>query len=485
MQRKFITSLAFLIFANLLVKPFWLFGIDRTVQNIVGPEEYGVYFAVFNLAFLFHIILDFGINNFNNRAVSRTPSRLEEYFSRVLQLKILLALLYLFVIFLISNIIDYSIILKKLLLLVAVNQILLSFILYFRSNIAALQNFRTDALFSIYDRLLMIILCGLVIWFNILDRTIDIFLFVYIQTISLAVAAVSGMIINLFYGKISFYAIDKDFILKIISKSYPFALLGILMSVYSRIDAVMIERFLPDTGRTEAGIYAASYRILDAANMLPFLFATILLPLYSRMIKEKKSVLKISRLAFGLVLAISITLSTSSWLFNVQIMELLYPDADVYWADVFGIVIAAFVPVSIMYVFGSLLTANGNLKALNTIAATGVVINIMLNIILIKKYGALGAAYATLATEWLVAIWHIFAAKKYLNIPVPALTILKVLLLIAFIVIGGNLLIKTGLQWWLVYGLLMIFMFGCAASLKIFHPGEIYRAYNAEVTDAK
>jgi len=37
MKRKFINNLGFLLFLNLLVKPFWIFGIDRTVQNMAAP----------------------------------------------------------------------------------------------------------------------------------------------------------------------------------------------------------------------------------------------------------------------------------------------------------------------------------------------------------------------------------------------------------------------------------------------------------------
>jgi hypothetical protein len=37
MRKKFALNLLFLLAANLLVKPFWIFGIDRVVQNKVGP----------------------------------------------------------------------------------------------------------------------------------------------------------------------------------------------------------------------------------------------------------------------------------------------------------------------------------------------------------------------------------------------------------------------------------------------------------------
>ena len=95
MRKKFAANLLFLFAVNLLVKPFWILGIDRVVQNKVGAEVYGTYFAVFNYSFLLSIFLDFGINNFNTRAVSRNNKRAGEYLMNLMFLKGLLSILYL------------------------------------------------------------------------------------------------------------------------------------------------------------------------------------------------------------------------------------------------------------------------------------------------------------------------------------------------------------------------------------------------------
>ena len=87
MQRKFITNLALLLFLNLLVKPFWILGIDRSVQNVVGAEEYGLYYALFNFSYLLNILLDLGITNFNNRNIAQNEQLLTKHFSSVATLK--------------------------------------------------------------------------------------------------------------------------------------------------------------------------------------------------------------------------------------------------------------------------------------------------------------------------------------------------------------------------------------------------------------
>ena len=67
-----------------------------------------------------------------------------------------------------------------------------------------------------------------------------------------------------------------------------------------------------------------------------------------------------------------------------------------------------FICVSSTYIYGTLLTANGNLFYLNIVAGLGVILNIVLNIILISKYNAFGSAVASLITQFLTGVAQIF-----------------------------------------------------------------------------
>ena len=94
MKRIFTTNLLLLVFVNILIKPFWIFGIDRTVQNTLGAGEYGIFYTLFNLSLLFSIFLDFGLTNFNNREISRHPQLLGKYLSNIVGIKVVLAIFY-------------------------------------------------------------------------------------------------------------------------------------------------------------------------------------------------------------------------------------------------------------------------------------------------------------------------------------------------------------------------------------------------------
>jgi len=290
MQKKFLKNLALLIFLNLLVKPFWIFGIDREVQNLVGPEEYGFYFAIINFSFLFFIFLDLGITNFNNRNIAQNNQLLNKHLAGIGTLKLLLGILYAIVIFAIGLMIGYEGRQLYLLAWVGFNQFMLSIILYLRSNLSGLLLFKTDSLISVLDRTLMIIICGFLLWSNYFGGYFSIEWFVYAQTIAYAITAFIALIAVLKRsGKLKLNW-NWLFFMMILKKSMPFALLILLMSFYNRIDPVLIERLLPGKlGEVQSGIYAQAFRLLDAGQNVAFLFAVLLLPLFSKMLKENQS----------------------------------------------------------------------------------------------------------------------------------------------------------------------------------------------------
>ncbi len=473
MKRTFITNLTLLIFLNLLVKPFWILGIDRTVQNIVGAEEYGFYFSLFNFSLLLNILLDVGITNFNNRNIAQNRQLLSKHFSNIVVLKFLLSIGYFVICLVAGYFIDYTFEHFKILLLLIFNQFLLSFILYLRSNLSALHLFRTDSLISVADRALMIILCSVLLWANPFNQPFRIEWFVYSQTISYFLTAI------LAFGRVGTkleflkLKIDINFFRVILKKSYPFALLTLLMSFYNRIDSVMLERLLPN-GEEQAGIYAQSFRILDAASMFAFLFAGLLLPMFAKMIKDQKPVNQLVRFSFLLLIVPSVILSITCLFYRKEIMELLYNHHITASADIFGILILSFIFVSSSYIFGTLLTANGNLRAMNYMAATGMFLNISLNFLLIPKYFALGSAIASVITQGITAILQVIIVQKLFQFQI---TKRLIFVLIAF---GIGTFLINGLTknfistWYLGILISVLGSFLWAIILNLLNPKTLY-----------
>jgi len=474
MQRKFINNLIFVLFINLLVKPFWILGIDLSVQNRVGAEEYGFYASLFSFSILLNIILDFGITNYNNRNIAQHSHMLGRYFSGILNVKLTLGILY-FVITLISGaILGYESREIWLLFILGINQFLASLVLYLRSNLSGLHLFKTDGLLSIMDRLIMIVVCGILLWGGIVEGDFKIEWFVYAQLAAYLFTTFLAFILVL--QKAKFYRLRFDFkIFRIILKeSYPFALLVLLMSFYYRLDSVMLERMLTD-GKRVAGVYAQSYRLLDGFNMLAYLFAALLLPIFSKMLKEKLSVSKLVNTSFNLIFIPATAIATISWLYATEIMDLLYIAEVSESAQVYGVLMLSFVAIALTYIYGTLLTANGNLKQLNIISFSGLVINFSLNYLLIPTEGAYGAAIATLITQLFVVLAQIIASKKLLKMHSSFKFILKH---IALLIIGIGVAKASQFYFdnFIVHSILIFVLFGIISILlRLVKKEEIFK----------
>lgn len=436
MKRKFITNLALVIFLNLLVKPFWIFGIDRTVQNVVGADQYGFYFSLFSFSLLLNILLDVGITNFNNRAIAREPGLLSEYFSNIVVLKLLLALVYAVICIAGGLIIGYTSSQFSMLIFLIINQFLASFLLYLRSNISGLHYFRTDSLISVLDRALVIVICGVLLWGNITDQPFRIEWFVYSQTVAYSVAVVVAFMVVWSKSKYLKPLLDFQYFKKILRQSYPFALLILLMSFYNRIDSVMLERLLPD-GKMQAGVYAQSFRILDAAAMFAFLFAGLLLPIFSRMIGQRQPVNEILQLSYSLIFIPALTLAVLACFFSGEIIGWMYHEHISYSSKIFPLLMLGFISISTTYILGTLLTANGNLKELNILAASALTINIFLNFLFIPRHQAFGAAISSLITQTYMAVAQVFVAVLKFRFKITWLLIIRLASFSAVVFILG------------------------------------------------
>ncbi len=367
LENRFLSNLLLVVSVNLLIKPLYIFGIDRTVQNTVGPEEYGLYFALLNLVYLFQIFNDLGIQNFNHSVYSKFDYLIPKYLPRILGTKFLLSLVFLLIIVLSGLLLGYTGLSVRMILLLAFNQVLASYLIFFRTNLSARGYYSLDSVLSVLDKSIMILVVGYLLWF-VPSGDFNIFRFILAQTLSFVLAVTVAIFLLRYYRVVSLrkIRIDWKYSRWILRKSFPYALVLLLMTLYTRMDGVMLERLLTD-GREQAGIYAASYRILDAFAMLGLLFAGLLLPMFSKEIAAKSNQIhSLVKVATSIIWAISVAVVASCVAFADPIMQWLYVDADSYYSEVFRWVMGSYVAICLAYIYGTLLTANESMTSIES-----------------------------------------------------------------------------------------------------------------------
>jgi len=223
---------------------------------------------------------------------------------------------------------------------------------------------------------------------------------------------------------------------------------------------------LPD-GARHSGIYASAYRLLDASNMIALLFSVLLLPIFARMIKQKQSVEELAKLSYTLIITFAIIVAASAFHYSTELMELLYSqhtdETAVEFAlrietssKVFSLLICCFCAISSTYVFGTLLTANGNLKQLNIIAFSGMILNIGLNLWLIPTMQAYGSAISSLFTQFLVAVIQIFIIKKIFKFKTNYLLISKLAVFLFSMIIINRVSFLLPFAWYVNFLIVLI-----------------------------
>ncbi|MCP4438455.1 MAG: oligosaccharide flippase family protein [Aureispira sp.] len=482
MNREFLLNLMFLIAINLLVKPFFIFGIDLNVQNMVGAESYGWYFSLFNFSYLFSILGDLGLQQYNNRRIAQHSYLLDKYFPTFLLIKSALAVGLLIVAFTVAWIMQYDWASFYLLLFLLLNQVFIGFILFFRSNISGLQHYRLDSFVSILDKLLMIIFCSFLIWGPWQDN-FRIEWFVYAQTLAYGLAALVALFMVMRYMKDRIqFNWRWTTIVAIIKQTLPFALTVFLMTIYLRVDGVMIERLIPGTeGDKEAGIYAAGYRILDAVNIIGLLFANLLLPMFAKMLKDKESIVELALLSFKIIFTITVSFSITTAFWSKSIVELMYTQNTESIAPVLALLVFCFNIMGTSYIFGTLLTANSNMREMNRIFLVGVFLNIVSNIFLIQWYGAWGAAITTLVTQGLIVLGQIVLVHKIFKFSFPKQLLLRMVIFVLS-VIAINWLVGqwVSIHWILAYILCGLLSVIVAIATKILELNSILSIFKTK-----
>jgi len=471
MQKKFLGNLFFIQILNLLIKAVWILFIDLAVQNSLGPEKYGDYYIVLNFCLVFILILDLGLNNYNAKNIAEDSGFIVNKKSIIL-LKLVLSIIYFGFVLSIGLTRDYNIFF---LLLLVANQIILSFVQYYRSNLAGMHYFIKDGVVGVTDKFVAVVICiGLFFSDNI---TIEVF--IVAQTFGLVSALLLGFTFNLNNKKRVFDNKQIE-ILTIVKSAFPFALLMALMVMYTRIDTVMLDLMISNPHDTEkgaefhAGIYAQSFRLLDAGNIFALILSGMLLPIFSRMLKNGEKPNKIVALSAKLIAIPTLWVVQVAFFFGFYILGYLYRfESDIerlYSSTVFASLMIAFVAMSLVYVYGTLLTAANKIKRLNALAAICLGINIVLNYFLIKQFNVVGrpaegAAIATFVTQWIfVALcirecYSLFSLKIEWRFIGKLVAFLGILAAIYFYLVHLNYEIRTVLIIYLLCTILFLFLF--------------------------
>jgi O-antigen/teichoic acid export membrane protein len=192
------------------------------------------------------------------------------------------------------------------------------------------------------------------------------------------------------------------------------------------------------------------------------------------------------RLPFSLLITSAIIVVVSSYFYRFEIMEWLYPREESLpeaefalqldqSARVYGILMFGFLGSVTMYVYSTLLTANGNLKQLNLVALSGIAVNFIVNALLVPEMQAQGAAIASLSTQLFTAGAYMLMAQRILKLKTNYQFIIRIILFAAIVVIFNLVSRQLSFHWLTSFCIMLAFSFMAAFTMKLINIMEMVR----------
>ncbi len=273
--------------------------------------------------------------------------------------------------------------------------ILLSFMEMFNAFFVVDQRLDLDAVTNIVQRGGAVLLGVVLVLYGWDIRGIG---YAFAAATAVAAALAFGMVVRRF-GRPVFRA-DLSLFKSLLKDAIPLALTLFFSSVYFRIDQVMLGWMRSET---ELGWYSAAYRVFEVSALAPSILMLIALPIFSRLVRGSTEILsRVGQQILVVLLTLGIAVSVVVTLAAPNIIMLFGKDFGTESSRALMVLMWTAVPIFCNFVLTTLLIAIGKQVTLMYCFAAGAAINILLNSVMIPRWGYLGAAASTLITEILL-----------------------------------------------------------------------------------
>jgi O-antigen/teichoic acid export membrane protein len=195
---------------------------------------------------------------------------------------------------------------------------------------------------------------------------------------------------------------------KLLADSWPLMLSTLMVLIYMRIDLIMLRSM---AGERAVGIYSAATRFSEMAYFLPVALASSFLPSLLRQRaaapgQYEEALQRYFDLSAGCAYALTLPIMLAApWL-----IRLAYGSAYQEAGPILAVHVWANVFVFLGVARGQFLVNESLTRFYLVATATGAAMNILLNLILIPRIGAMGAAVATVASyataSWISSYLH-------------------------------------------------------------------------------
>jgi len=212
--------------------------------------------------------------------------------------------------------------------------------------------------------------------------------------------------VGLVQGKARFIASEA---LTLVKEGLPLVLTTVAISIYHRIDQVMLHKM---SGDQILGPYVIAVQLTELFSALPVALMTSLFPALAQSASDDAKFSRYLGETYRFLMIIAFAACAMITPIAAPVIELFYGTQYLPTASLLIVLIWSEVPVFFGVALGNALVAKGLQRYTPYGAVAGAIVNVLLNLMLIPRYGALGASWATVISYSVAGIFFLLFISK-------------------------------------------------------------------------
>lgn len=436
------------------------------MARYLGVSNYGIFGFATSFTAILAVTVDLGINTHVIRHVATDYDSAPKYLGNAMPLKSIFGIGTMILTLIILILMKTDELTLTVTLLFAIEMIIKSFINLLNGSFQAFEEGKYQ---GIGNTLLHIILLIFIL----------ITIFTDFGLIGISISYILANAITLIYTYYAFknniakpkFELDLEFCKRITILSLPFAVIGLLYTIYYSIDIVMLTNMV---GSYASGIYNATYKLISVLTLFYSVYTAVIFPVMSKFFNDDESMLLISfEKSIKYLMLVIIPIAIATVFYSTDIIHLIYGHKYDAASSVLCILIWTVCLLFISGAANSLLNASHKEVAVTKIYAIAAVFNIVLNFVMIPYFSYNGAAITTVLSDLLIVIIQFYIIYNLGHRPNKKLYF-DIVKIIAGSIILGIALYFLNLNMWVALPVGIIIYFATVYLLRVFDDDDKY-----------
>ena len=436
------------------------------MARYLGVSNYGIFGFATSLTGILAITVDLGVNTHIVRHISTDYDSAPKYLGNAIPLKSIFSIGCIILTLIILLLLKSDELVITVTLLFTIEMIIKSYIGLLNGSFQAFEEGKYQGIGNTILNILLLIF-------------ILIAIFTDLGLIGIAISYILANFIVLVYEYYVLdkhitkpkFELDKEFCKNITLISIPFAITGLLYTIYYSIDVVMLTNMV---GSYATGIYNATYKLISVLTLFYSVYTAVIFPVMSKFFKNDESMLLISfEKSIKYLMLVIIPLAVATMFYSTDIIHLIYGHEYDAASSVLSILIWTVCLLFISGACNTLLNASHQERTVTKIYAIAAVFNIVLNFFMIPYLSYNGAAITTVLSDVLIVIIQAYVIYRLGHRPNKKLYSDLIKIIIGSIVLGIALYFLN-INMWLAIPVGIIIYLAAVWALRLFDSDDTY-----------